>query len=217
MSQDFIAQYITTINNGIAATFSFFAEGQYNRAVQSLIPVLCYTIPSNKKNADVLDEIIEKINNIPQAAEKFRRGDTESEKDYTHKQAIQTISKNIYQDAIREIKEAIKDNILQGAKSGYGFTPSSEMPIAHQKPASKNFTRAVKQLEGNGPEQIPPPIAEGMIRLHAYRGSGQGVAHAALGGSRVSEVEAELVLNLVASYVTYLVDFFPQPEDETPF
>jgi hypothetical protein len=85
-----------------------------------------------------------------------------------------------------------------------------------QKPASKDFAKVVKQLEGNGAKQIPPPIAEGMIRLHGYRGSGQGVAHAATTGNRVTDVDAELVLNLVASYITYLVDLLLEPE-EVPF
>jgi hypothetical protein len=91
------------------------------------------------------------------------------------------------------------------------------LEILIKKGANKDFTKAIKQLQGNDPKQIPAPIAEGMIKLHAYRGSGQGVAHAALHGSRVSEVEAELVLNLVASYITYLVDLLSQPEEGIPF
>ncbi len=85
------------------------------------------------------------------------------------------------------------------------------MPIFQT--GSKDFTQVVKQLRGNDPGQIPAPLVEGMIKLYAYRGSGKSVTHAALQGNRVSEVEAELVLNLVASYVTYLVDLFPQLED----
>jgi hypothetical protein len=91
------------------------------------------------------------------------------------------------------------------------------LEILTQKPASKDFTKVVKQLQGNAIDEIPPPVAEGMIKLHGYRGSGQGVAHAALAGTKVSELEAELVLNLVASYITYLVDLFSHPEDEVPF
>ena len=56
-----------------------------------------------------------------------------------------------------------------------------------------------------------------MIKLHGYRGSGRGVAHAALEGNRVSEIDAELVLSLTAAYITYLVDLFPDSEDEIPF
>lgn len=91
------------------------------------------------------------------------------------------------------------------------------LEILSKKSASKNFTKVVKQLEGNDNGQIPQPIAQGMIKLHAYRGSGQGVAHAALQGSRVSEVEAELVLSLVASYITYLVDLLLLSEEDIPF
>lgn len=89
--------------------------------------------------------------------------------------------------------------------------------VLTRKPASKDFTKAVRQLEGSGPGQIPPPIVQGMIKLYAYRGSAQGVSHAALEGSNVSEIEAELVLTLVASYVTYLADLFPEEEQEIPF
>ena len=91
------------------------------------------------------------------------------------------------------------------------------LEILTGKAASKNFTKVVKQLQGNDLRKIPAPVAEGLIKLHAYRGSGQGVAHAALKGSKVSELEAELVLNLVASYITYLVDLFSEREEKVPF
>lgn len=83
------------------------------------------------------------------------------------------------------------------------------------KPA-KDFANAVKDLRGNGPRQIPPPIAESIIKVNGYRGSGQGVAHAALDGNRVDAVDAELVLNLVAAYITYLYDLLVV-EEEIPF
>jgi hypothetical protein len=85
------------------------------------------------------------------------------------------------------------------------------------KPASKDFEKVVRQLQGNDIKQIPSPTVEGIIKLHAYRGSGQGVAHAALQGNRVSILEAELVLNLVASYITYLVDLLLSQELDVPF
>lgn len=84
-------------------------------------------------------------------------------------------------------------------------------------PTSTDFNKVIKQLQGNDAKEIPPPIAEGIIRLYAYRGSGQGIAHAALQGNKVTEIEAELVLSLVASYVTYLVDLLSQPEEDIPF
>jgi hypothetical protein len=85
--------------------------------------------------------------------------------------------------------------------------------ILTAKNASKEFEKAIRQLQGNRPDQIPSPIGDGMIKLHSYRGSGQGVAHASLQGNRVALVDAELVLSLVASYITYLVDLFPSAED----
>lgn len=90
------------------------------------------------------------------------------------------------------------------------------LEVLSGKPASRDFARVVQQLKGNEARQIPPPIAEGMIKLHGYRGSGQGVAHAALEGNRVTELDAELVLSLVASYISYLVDLLTESE-EIPF
>ncbi|MEN6408111.1 MAG: hypothetical protein ABFD44_00195, partial [Anaerolineaceae bacterium] len=84
------------------------------------------------------------------------------------------------------------------------------------KNASKDFEKTIKQLQGNDLSQIPYPIGESMIKLHGYRGSGQGVAHASLQGNKVELVDAELVLSLVAAYITYLVDLFP-PIENIPF
>lgn len=89
------------------------------------------------------------------------------------------------------------------------------LTILTQNPA--DFTKVIKQYQGNGPKQIPSPIAQGMIKLHDYRGSGEGVAHAALGGNKVTDVEAEFVLSAVATYITYLVELLSEPDDEIPF
>jgi hypothetical protein len=84
------------------------------------------------------------------------------------------------------------------------------------KKASQDFDLVIKQLKGNNPQQIPSPLAESIIKVHSYRGSGQGVSHAAIEGNRVSTVDVELVLSLIATYITYFVDLFP-PEEEIPF
>ncbi|MGI5837318.1 MAG: hypothetical protein ACOX87_12645 [Chloroflexota bacterium] len=60
-------------------------------------------------------------------------------------------------------------------------------------------------------------IGESIIKLRAFRGDAMGVAHAALSGAEVDTPEAELALNLVASYVTYLHDKFAVKEEEIPF
>ncbi len=82
--------------------------------------------------------------------------------------------------------------------------------------ASKEFDKVVKKLTGSGPSQIPAPIAEGLIKIHSYRGSGQGVSHASTEGYRVNSFDAELILSLSASYITYLIEIFPF-DDEIPF
>lgn len=89
--------------------------------------------------------------------------------------------------------------------------------ILTERPASNDFTKTLAQLQGNGDREIPSPIAESLKKLHSYRGSGQGVGHASTKGSRVSVTEAELVLSLVASYISYFVDLWPYEEDEIPF
>lgn len=81
----------------------------------------------------------------------------------------------------------------------------------------KDFVRGVERIQGNTDGKIPPPLAQAIVKLYGYRGSGQGVAHAALGGNRVTALEAEAVLSLVASFITYLVDLYPEEKEEIPF
>ena len=88
--------------------------------------------------------------------------------------------------------------------------------ILFSEDASKDFKKAIRKIQGNDYGQIPPPIVESMIKLHSYRGSGQGVAHAAPTGNKVNISEAELVLSLVAAYITYLDDICIR-DTEIPF
>ncbi|MEK4356418.1 hypothetical protein NYE48_05055 [Paenibacillus sp. FSL M7-1455] len=89
--------------------------------------------------------------------------------------------------------------------------------ICTGKNASNNFTQALNELEGSAEDEIPTPISQSMKKIYAYRGSGQGISHSALNGYRVTDLEAELVLNLVASYITYFVDLYPIVKDDLPF
>lgn len=82
--------------------------------------------------------------------------------------------------------------------------------------AGRDFAVAVRQSAGNGSRQIPSPIGESMVKLHGYRGSGANVSHGTLDGNKVTVLEAELVLSMVATFITYLVDLMPV-EDEVPF
>lgn len=89
--------------------------------------------------------------------------------------------------------------------------------ILFGKKAAKGFDDVIRSKQGNSDGQIPPSIGESIIKLRAFRGNAQGVAHASLGGGFVGEIEAELVLSLVASYITYLRDRFPPKDEEVPF
>jgi hypothetical protein len=82
---------------------------------------------------------------------------------------------------------------------------------------ASNFELAMKQLQGTGPDQVPPTIAQGMVKLHAFRGAARGAGHAALKGNEISPADAELVLSISAAYITYLADKFPITEEEVPF
>jgi len=82
---------------------------------------------------------------------------------------------------------------------------------------SKDFTREMQKLGGTEDDKIPSPIITSMIKIFAYRGTAEGVVHGVSEGLRVSSNEAELILSLVASYITYLVSFFDNNKDKTPF
>lgn len=92
----------------------------------------------------------------------------------------------------------------------------ASIEILTDKKASQDFDKAINQLKGNNDRHIPAPITESIIKLHGYRGSGQGVAHAAITGNRVVQHDAELVLSLVGAYITYIYSIFP-PIDDIPF
>lgn len=91
--------------------------------------------------------------------------------------------------------------------------------IMSGKNASKDFKAFLSKYEGNGEDKIPAPIVQSIIKIYGYRNTGEGVAHGSTKGLNVTELEAELVLNLVASFITYLYDFFSKlnSEEELPF
>jgi hypothetical protein len=88
--------------------------------------------------------------------------------------------------------------------------------ITTLKKASEDFPKALRQLIGNNENNIPGPIAESIIKIHGYRGSGEGVSHGSLGGNLVRMPDVELVLSIAASYITYLSTLFIH-EEEIPF
>lgn len=52
---------------------------------------------------------------------------------------------------------------------------------------------------------IPKPLDQTIIKLYAYRGNEPGVAHGAVGASRVTVDEADFVLAMSAAIIIYLV------------
>lgn len=80
------------------------------------------------------------------------------------------------------------------------------------KPAN-DFSKAVNSIQGNEPDKMPPPLVSAMSKVHAYRGNAQGAGHASITGSKLTELEAELVLSLSAAFITYLYDLLSEPED----
>ena len=123
--------------------------------------------------------------------------------------------KNHYNKARKFFDKQPKPDLENCVKEALCALEAS-IEILTDKKASKEFVKVIGQLKGNGPKQIPPPIGEAMIKLHGYRGSGQGVSHSSIHGNRVELIDAELVLSLVASYITYLISLFPL-EEEIPF
>ena len=90
------------------------------------------------------------------------------------------------------------------------------LEILTGKKTGNDFAETIRRIEGNGSKQIPPPIGNSIIKIHSYRGSGTNVAHGTNSGNKVTILEAELILSLIATYITYLVDLLPL-EDEIPF
>ena len=83
---------------------------------------------------------------------------------------------------------------------------------------AKNFDIAIRKLEGIDTMQAPAPIIESIIKIYGYRNSGSGVAHATDKGLKVSEKEAELIMALTASYITYFHSLLNKnAEEEIPF
>jgi hypothetical protein len=117
MSQDFVGQYITTINNGIAATFRLFNEHRYYDAAHSLLPVLSYTIISEQADEKEIDSLITEIEAIPGQARDKAEGSTEAEKEYQYERHLNGYAYDLYIKAIKVIKQSIKADILQ--RKGY--------------------------------------------------------------------------------------------------
>ena len=79
-----------------------------------------------------------------------------------------------------------------------------------QQTGIRDFDKAADKLKGKSVGQIHPQLVQGMKGLYTYRGDADGVAHATLQGNPVTKSEAQLVLDLVASYLLYCNNLFPR-------
>ena len=82
---------------------------------------------------------------------------------------------------------------------------------------SRDFSKEILKLSGSESDKIPTPISGAMVKIFGYRGSAEGVAHGIAKGLRVTSNEAELILSLVASFITYIVAFYDSLESDIPF
>jgi hypothetical protein len=150
-----------------------------------------------------------------------RRGRPQTQKSLRRASAVLADPKfsqarNHYNKAVKFFSERPNPDVENCIKEA-ACALEAFVEILFGKRAAKNFDEAIRSRQGNSEEKIPPTIGESIIKLRAFRGSAKGVAHAAIEGGPVSEVEAELALSLVASYITYLRDKFPPKEEEIPF
>lgn len=82
----------------------------------------------------------------------------------------------------------------------------------------KDYDRALNNIQNETGILIPRTIIESVKKIYAYRGDATGVAHASEEGSRVTPLEAELVMSVIASFITYLYDAIILPrEASVPF
>jgi hypothetical protein len=124
--------------------------------------------------------------------------------------------RNHYNKAINSFNERPDPNVQNCIKEAV-CALEAFVEILFGKKAAKNFDDVIRSKQKNAAGQIPPAISESIVKLRAFRGNAQGVAHAALEGGYADMIEAELVLSLVATYSTYLNDRFLIKEEEIPF
>lgn len=122
-------------------------------------------------------------------------------------------ARNHYNRAVKFFNERPAADVQNCITEAVGALESFT-EILFGKNAAEGFDDVVRSKQGNLEGQIPPSIGESIIKLRAFRGDAQ---EAALEGGFAGGIEAELVLSLVASYITYLRDRFPPKEEEVPF
>lgn len=151
----------------------------------------------------------------------YRRGRPQTQKGFQKASAVladerYSPARKHYNNAVKFFNERPEPDVRNCVKEAV-CALEAFVEILLGKKAAKNFEEVLRSKKGTGEHEIPPTLVDSIIKLRAFRGDAQGVAHAALEGSSATIIEAELVLSLVASYITYLNDKFALKDDEIPF
>lgn len=111
---DLVGQYISTINQGIAYTFERFRAHQYYEAAHDLLPILHYVIVNSDEDNETIENVIVSIEEISKTAKEKTTGYTQAARQYNRERIKNAIAYELYLKGIKQIKQAIKKDILQG-------------------------------------------------------------------------------------------------------
>lgn len=106
-----------------------------------------------------------------------------------------------FEKAIKAINVRPNPDVENCIKDAVGTIESVGRIITNNEKALLNDV--IKQAVKKG--VIPQPLDQTFTKLYAYRGSEPGVAHGAVGTSKVTVDEAEFVLTMSAAMIIYLV------------
>ena len=124
------------------------------------------------------------------------------------------IAKNHYNKAIQyfsDIKNPDFENCIKESICALEFC----LERLYSKEITKNFENGIRKLGQE--KKVPAPIIESIIKMYGYRNNANGVAHGTGSGLIVSEKEAELVISLIADYITYFYSLLKTEEELIPF
>jgi hypothetical protein len=106
-----------------------------------------------------------------------------------------------FEKAIKALNARPEPDVENSVKDAVGAIEAVGRIIVNDEKAL--LSDIVKDMVGKG--IIPKPLDQTIQKLYAYRGDQPGVAHGAVGASKVTIDEAEFVLAMSAAMIIYLV------------
>jgi ABC-type cobalt transport system substrate-binding protein len=106
-----------------------------------------------------------------------------------------------FEKAIKALNVRPEPDVENCVKDAVGAIESVGRIIINNEKAL--LSDIIKDMAGKG--TIPKPLDQTIQKLYAYRGDQPGVAHGAVGASKVTVDEAEFVLAMSAAMIIYLV------------